>query len=963
MHPSDGDNPLQATTNVRYDGPNSVNNATLIGFTVTSKQTWSGRLQNWFDADGSTTYRGTPTRMGSLYANDWWRLDDACTRKPEWNMWLCDDAPGRGVSSFYMTYDPPLQNTVGVTTCGNGDGSPCPPVGTAMHLGRSNVSAAMNITANPKITGPSGGFGWYLNLFAGAPRSISFTNPQINQTDALVLVLPYPAGTRFNITYRVPYTGCRTTATLLCSWAYRRVASYAEVRYGRGDEYFFDDRHVYFRLTSQSGSAIGKSGAFATQVVPPAIERNGVSITGKPWASSITLSADCTPSVANPLYCDVNASVPPLSPCAADEVLSGFDRCTKVLPTPSSTAAASASSAATASLTPSASPSSTLSSSASLAASPTRTATGSASLVSGTPSRTGTGSAPASAMASLSRGATPSGSLPVAGSPLSSPSSSRSPAASRTASPSTSASGSARVPGTAILRVEISARVAVNMSAAAPATRASLVAWDTAAQGVGDALCRALAAAVQRTAVFPASAMGGYVGTVTAKVQCSSAKPYGAGANVRSASNASRLLQATAASNCDPSDEVSMATGCQVAGWDVVLVATDTTAAAVASDTAAAFSAAVTAALAAAEALRTEALLAVSASDPAAAASASDLLASAAIGAAAPPAATLLTADTSATSASGSSASPVGPSTPAWLTQPVLIGLSTGGSLLVASVLVTALLLRRRSRGRAGRLGLSSDTKPLAGSARAGGYPAASFSHNRTAVNHSQPPSRKRGVGGEESRVQPSTSYVGTKAATPHSSVASVLSSYRKVGPHITGPASSTSDAKAASSRTSESGDAQPRSLAAPRELSSRAMRVSQAAMGASLWRISFDGSETRRSVMAAPQLAPSHDAVQPPSHALSVTRNRASLQVAVSLPAQPAPAPSKATPSHRLTALPPPVPAMPAPSSPSSAPPARDARMSGRPSHEAGAAANAAAGLPGAHLPAPRTSFAITRH
>jgi hypothetical protein len=166
--------------------------ANLIGFTVTTSQTWSGRLQNWLDADGSTTLRGVPTRMGSTFANDWWRLDDACTRKPEWNMCLCDDAPTRNIASMYWTFDAGLQANVGGSICGNGNGAPCASVGKALHLGRTDMTGAMDIAPNPKITGPVGGFGWLLTLTAGAPKSITFSQVQVDDSDRLIVVSRTP---------------------------------------------------------------------------------------------------------------------------------------------------------------------------------------------------------------------------------------------------------------------------------------------------------------------------------------------------------------------------------------------------------------------------------------------------------------------------------------------------------------------------------------------------------------------------------------------------------------------------------------------------------------------------------------------------------------------------------------------------------------------------------------------------
>lgn len=244
---------MQATKNIRYEG---INTATAIGLTVTNRNTWSGRLQNWWDTDGSATMRpGRPTIMGSLFGGDWWKLDDACERAPSWYMWLCDKTPSRSVGSFLMNYDT-IQAQVGSsgTICGNGNLAPCPTVGQAIHIGRSDWSGALNITSNPKITGPTGGFGWYVKLFKGAPRFNRLYQIQVNTTEKLVVAMPYPAGTRFNVTARIQSSTCASWCRVdwgcLCKWDFRPVNSVEEVRNGAGDTYYFDGRHLYFRCVA-----------------------------------------------------------------------------------------------------------------------------------------------------------------------------------------------------------------------------------------------------------------------------------------------------------------------------------------------------------------------------------------------------------------------------------------------------------------------------------------------------------------------------------------------------------------------------------------------------------------------------------------------------------------------------------------------------------------------------------------
>ena len=141
---------MQTTRNIAYE---ATDPAHLFRFTETSDSLTStistaGRLQNWFDADGTATafdgakIRG-PTIMGSNFAQDWWRLDRSCEALPifhdnfasnseEGRMLLCDAAtpdaahavadrassvvaaglfvpsPSRRVASMTLEWDPAL---------------------------------------------------------------------------------------------------------------------------------------------------------------------------------------------------------------------------------------------------------------------------------------------------------------------------------------------------------------------------------------------------------------------------------------------------------------------------------------------------------------------------------------------------------------------------------------------------------------------------------------------------------------------------------------------------------------------------------------------------------------------------------------------------------------------------------------------------------------------------------------
>lgn len=72
---SDQFNPevMQATRGISFD-----NCGRRFRFTVDDEETVSGRLQNWFDVDGSISGLGEPTLIasGMQGAEDWWEVED-----------------------------------------------------------------------------------------------------------------------------------------------------------------------------------------------------------------------------------------------------------------------------------------------------------------------------------------------------------------------------------------------------------------------------------------------------------------------------------------------------------------------------------------------------------------------------------------------------------------------------------------------------------------------------------------------------------------------------------------------------------------------------------------------------------------------------------------------------------------------------------------------------------------------
>ena len=437
---------MQATRGVRYEGmgadPYSAN-PYLIGVTVNnSAPSVSLRLQNWYDADGSASGRGKPTIMGSYRARQWWMLDGQCSARPDWLVYLCDATPaGRYVASATLKTGG-IENTVGWPNCSNGDGAPCSDIGQVRHIGWTPPDQGLTFTNNARITGAGGGFGWYTRFYAGAPRSLDITAIQMRVNDIVIMALPYPVGTGFQVVAKTN-DDCSQWCTLpscRCVWNYTRVASYDEVRYGAGDTYYVSPLgHLYVRLTLQRGNwweypGIGdtltnSSGIFSVWGLPQlrGFVRAGIEI---PYRSShiIRIVADCAPG-SDPNYCPLPANLAdPPSPCRLGQ--SGYDTCIdSPSPSPSVSATSSMTSSwsSTGTVTPSLSRTGTASRSLSASATASRSAaatgspTGSVSAAStasrsGTPSRSasptasprGTPSRSGSLTGSLSRSATAS---------------------------------------------------------------------------------------------------------------------------------------------------------------------------------------------------------------------------------------------------------------------------------------------------------------------------------------------------------------------------------------------------------------------------------------------------------------------------------------------------------------------------------------------------------------------------
>eukprot|EP01113_Clastostelium_recurvatum_P039916 TRINITY_DN614_c0_g1_i1.p1 TRINITY_DN614_c0_g1~~TRINITY_DN614_c0_g1_i1.p1 ORF type:complete len:1844 (-),score=383.73 TRINITY_DN614_c0_g1_i1:116-5647(-) len=274
--------------------------------------TVSGRLQNWFDDDGSAARIGGRGMIGSAWANEWWKYNDACTLENQ--AWKCRyQSVNDSKASFIFNWDAAQQANIGDSICINGgDGSKrCPVVAKATHFGR-NESLGLDIGVNAKVSGPiihqSGG--WFVRFTSGTPRVLTMASVQVDFNETLLLAFPYPAGTTFSV-YAQGATWC-STSWGTCQHFYRSVSSIDAVRTAFGDAYYWDNtnRVLYLRITNNPDSFGGRGleNSVWTPFPPRDIFERGGQRLFRGGASFVVIEASCGSAVCAPQP-DVN--VPP----------------------------------------------------------------------------------------------------------------------------------------------------------------------------------------------------------------------------------------------------------------------------------------------------------------------------------------------------------------------------------------------------------------------------------------------------------------------------------------------------------------------------------------------------------------------------------------------------------------------------------------------------------------------------
>eukprot|EP00475_Leptophrys_vorax_P012438 TRINITY_DN1888_c0_g1_i1.p1 TRINITY_DN1888_c0_g1~~TRINITY_DN1888_c0_g1_i1.p1 ORF type:complete len:1154 (-),score=257.11 TRINITY_DN1888_c0_g1_i1:36-3497(-) len=307
---------MQVTKNVTYQ---NVNSTYLWKFTTkttdSTKITVSGKLQNWRDLDGSVdgSRRGR-TQMGSIWSGNWWKMNSNCTVQSQ--MWVCPMKDLDFAASIYLNWNATWQSQIGNTVCMNGGGAyPCPNIANVTRFGGTEGTDSLLVGVNAKITGPvtyeSGG--WFIRFPNGTPSTLVIDQVQVYPQDVLLIALPYPAGTVFNITAGTA-SWCGTWNNNVCNANFSAVGSVAAVVNGSGNVYFYDSAKylLYMRIVQQTDSSIGDSKVWKqmnlTQLTP--FVRGGVTLIGRSGAGNykITIAAsNC--GTANAGLCDLPSGV------------------------------------------------------------------------------------------------------------------------------------------------------------------------------------------------------------------------------------------------------------------------------------------------------------------------------------------------------------------------------------------------------------------------------------------------------------------------------------------------------------------------------------------------------------------------------------------------------------------------------------------------------------------------------
>lgn len=289
-----------------------------------------------YDKDGTLTGAGEPVIAGAHGGSQFWMLEDmlrvpggGCVAQTSWHfpMWVCPAEGGMSITSFELEYDAVYQSDQSNWSTR---------VGSVNHWGY-DVERAAPLSGDPGVAGPYDHAtvgGWFVHFEAGTPMAFNISHIQAADDTTLMLALPYPPDTTFEVR-GVLDRFCNPQNNLLCNVLLHSVGSIQEVRQAPGDAYYFDGTYLYLRLVSMA-RGIHRLGTTASGWQPLTgsgtccgdFARAGLSLpdTGS-FNYKLYVQAACSESPTDPGRCSSSVTNTPPPACPPGQAQVAINKC------------------------------------------------------------------------------------------------------------------------------------------------------------------------------------------------------------------------------------------------------------------------------------------------------------------------------------------------------------------------------------------------------------------------------------------------------------------------------------------------------------------------------------------------------------------------------------------------------------------------------------------------------------
>ena len=255
-----------------------------------------------------------------------------------------NNGPRRNIAHILLEWDKSIHNQVDKSVCGNGNGLPCETLGYVRHLGHKfGGSQGLPITAASDISGLSGGYGWFISFIGNSPRSLSLTEIEIDPDSPLILRIPYPQGTTFQVTAKASQWCNPVAGKWACEIGFAQVSTVDAVYSGAGNVFHVDSTGVLtVRVVSMAQNYVGNPNWLIPDWNTPnrannnyalrRFERNGIRLPEQ-VGNSLHIQATCpddTASSPKDGYCTgsqpINRSYNP-DVCPPNYTQVAYDKC------------------------------------------------------------------------------------------------------------------------------------------------------------------------------------------------------------------------------------------------------------------------------------------------------------------------------------------------------------------------------------------------------------------------------------------------------------------------------------------------------------------------------------------------------------------------------------------------------------------------------------------------------------